>query len=81
MRKEYNFGILDEVKVDLLTEREEKVLELIKANPNLTANEIKELLTISVATVNNTLRSLKQKDYIKHSDSEEKDKWIILKIC
>ena len=63
----------------MLTEREKEVFELIKSNPKVTTNEMKETLSISVATVNNSLRSLKQKGYIKHSDSEEKDKWIILK--
>ncbi len=63
----------------MLTEREKEVYELIKSNPNLITNEIKEILSISVATVNNTLRSLKQKNYIKRNDLEEKDKWIILK--
>lgn len=67
------------MEIGLLTEREKEVFELIKSNPNLTTNEIKEILYVSVATVNNSLRSLKQKGYIMHSDSEEKDKWIILK--
>ena len=68
---------MDEVK--RFVDRKKEVFELIKSNPNLTINEIKETLSISVATVNNTLRSLKQKNYIKRNDLEEKDKWIILK--
>ena len=66
------------IKLRLLTEREKVIFELIKANPKLSAPEIKIILSLSAATVNNTLRSLKQKEYIKRSDSENRDNWIVL---
>ena len=79
MRKEYNFDILDEVEIGLLTEREKEIFELIKYNPNLTIPEITKTIDVSVATVNSTLRSLKQKGYIKHSEADAIRKWIVLR--
>ena len=46
------------------------MFELIKSNPNIAIAEITETINISVATVNSTLRSLKQKGYIKHSEAD-----------
>ena len=54
----------------MLTEREKEMFELIKSNPNIAIAEITETINISVATVNSTLRSLKQKGYIKHSEAD-----------
>ena len=66
-------------RMSVLTEREKEIFELIKKNPKLKASEIKKILSLSSATINCTLRSLKQKEYIKRSDLEERDEWIILK--
>ena len=66
------------INLRLLTEREKEIFELIKANPNLSIQEISNILSVSVAAVNGTLRSLKQKSYIKRSDSEDNDNWIVL---
>ena len=67
------------VGVILLTEREKEIYELIKSNQNITIGEMTETLSVSVAAVNGTLRSLKQKGYIKHSETDASRKWIVLR--
>ena len=71
--------IRTKASMSVLTEREKEIFELIKKNPKLKASEIKKILSLSSATINSTLRSLKQKEYIKRSDLEERDEWVILK--
>ena len=63
----------------MLTEKEKDIFELIKSDRNLSIVDIAEILSISVANVNSALRSLKQKEYIRHNDLDASDKWNILK--
>lgn len=63
----------------MLTEREKEIFELIKSNQDISIPEISEMLSISVATINCTLRSLKHKDYVKRSGPDGNGRWIVLK--
>lgn len=63
----------------MLTEREKEIFELIKSNQNISIPEIAEMLSISVATINRTLRSLKHKNYVIHSGPDSNERWKVLK--
>lgn len=63
-----------------MTDIEKEVFESIRFNPSISIVELAEKLSFSIATVNNSLRSLKQKNYIKRSESEMSKKWIVLEV-
>jgi len=52
---------------------------MIASNPDLTIPEIAQLLSVSDTTIKRTIRSLKQKQYIKHDGSNKDGKWVVLK--
>ena len=63
-----------------MLDREKEILELISFNPNILISEISEKLSISMATTNGVMRTLKQKGYIKRANLDEENKWIVLRI-
>lgn len=60
-----------------LSVNERNVLNTLRTNPSLTANQIAKVCSISVSTVNRVLKLLRQKSYIERSGAT-RGKWIIL---
>lgn len=69
--------INDPINRSKLTEREKKIIELLKNNPSLTRAKMAEILGCSDATIKRTLQSLTQKNAIRRIGSNKKGEWII----
>ena len=62
-----------------MNENENAILDLIKANPNLSAREISELLGIPFRSVQRYLSNLKEKKVIERAGSNKKGYWKVIK--
>ena len=62
-----------------LNKREESILELIRANPHITIEQLSALSNVSTRTIERNIRSLKKKEYLERNGSDVKGEWIIKK--
>ncbi len=69
--------INDPINKSGLSEREKKVLELLKQDPTMTRTRMAEILACSDATVKRALGSMVQKNVIRRIGSNKKGEWII----
>ncbi len=60
-----------------LSEREKKVLELLRQDPTLTRTKMAGILGCSDATIKRALGSMVQKNIIRRIGSNKKGEWII----
>ena len=68
---------LDPINAAGLSEREKKVLQLLRQDPTLTRAKMAEMLSCSDATVKRALRAMVQKSVIRRIGSNKKGEWII----
>ena len=61
-----------------MTSGEQKVLELLKKNPNVTIKILSQDLNISVRTIQRILASLKEKDVIVRKGSDKTGYWEVI---
>lgn len=61
-----------------LTDGEEKVLDILKKNPNATIKMISNETDLSVRTIQRILVSLKEKDLLIRSGSDKTGYWEVL---
>ena len=69
--------INDPINISLLTEREKKILELLRQDPTLTRAKMAEMLGCSDATIKRALQSMGQKNIIRRIGSNKKGEWVI----
>ena len=69
--------INDPINKSGLSEREKKVLELLKQAPTMTRTRMADILACSDATVKRALGSMVQKNVIRRIGSNKKGEWII----
>ena len=62
-----------------LNKREESILELIRANPHITIEQLSALSNVSTRTIERNIRSLKKKEYLERNGSDVKGEWIVKK--
>lgn len=62
-----------------MTDNEKLVLNAMKLDTAITTPKMVELLGLSRATVQRTIKSLKEKEIIRREGSDKTGKWIILK--
>jgi predicted HTH transcriptional regulator len=68
----------EEDKKRLLTERQKKIITLIKDNPQTTAQELSELLKVSSRTIQRDLAKLTKEGYIKHIGTDKDGDWVVI---
>ena len=77
-----NENVLDKNVLNILydtnTTRPEKVLELIRSNPNSTIKLLSKLLDVSPKTIQRDLEIFKSEGKIKRIGSDNNGKWIII---
>ncbi len=61
-----------------MTNGEQKVLELLKKNPNATIKILSQDLNISIRTIQRILASLKEKDVIVRKGSDKTGYWEVI---
>ena len=69
-------GDMSEMK---LTERQQKILDLIKKSPTITGKQMSETLSVSQRTIERDLSALQKKGVLKHEGKDNDGTWIILK--
>ena len=68
-------GDMSETK---LTERQQKILNLIKDSPTITGKQMSETLSVSQRTIERDLSALQKLDILKHEGKDNDGKWIII---
>ena len=68
-------GDMSETK---LTERQQKILNLIKESPTITGKQMSEILSVSQRTIERDLSALQKKGVLKHEGKDNDGKWIII---
>ena len=69
-----NVGDLSETK---LTERQQKILNLIKESPTITGKQMSEILSVSQRTIERDLSALQKKGVLKHEGKDNDGVWVI----
>ena len=59
-----------------LTQR--KILELVKNNSRITTTKLAELVGVSVTSINNEIKKLKEKNMLKREGSNKSGIWVII---
>ena len=62
-----------------LTERQQKILDLIKDSPTITGKQMSETLSVTQRTIERDLSALQKKNIVKHEGKDNDGTWIILK--
>ena len=69
-------GDVSEMK---LTERQQKILNLIKESPTITGKQMSETLSVSQRTIERDLSALQKIGILKHEGKDNDGIWIIVK--
>ena len=70
-----NDGDMSERK---LTERQQKILNLIKESPTITGKQMSETLSVSQRTIERDISSLQKKGVLKREGKDNDGIWIII---
>ena len=70
-----NVGDVSETK---LTERQQKILNLIKESPTITGKQMSETLSVSQRTIERDLSVLQKMGILRHEGKDNDGAWIIL---
>lgn len=68
-------GDISETK---LTERQQKILNLIRKSPTMTGRQMSEILSVSQRTIERDLSALQKKGILKHEGKDNNGKWVLL---
>ena len=68
-------GDMSETK---LTERQQKILNLIKESPTITGKQMSETLSVSQRTIERDLSTLQKKGVLKHEGKDNDGVWVVL---
>lgn len=63
-----------------LTERQQKILNLIKESPTITGKQMSEALSVSQRTIERDLSALQKSGILKHEGKDNDGKWVIFDI-
>ena len=72
-----NVGDISETK---LTERQQKILDLIKESPKITGKQMSETLSVSQRTIERDLSALQKKGVLKREGKDNDGVWIVVDI-
>ena len=62
-----------------LTERQYKILNLVKESPTITGKQMSETLSVSQRTIERDLSALQKKCILKHEGKDNDGVWVIVK--
>ena len=62
-----------------ISEREEKIIAIMKENPDITAVQIASELGVSSRTIENAIKNLREKRYIERQGATKDGRWIVIK--
>lgn len=61
-----------------LTERQQKILNLIKESPTITGKKMSEILSVSQRTIERDLSVLQKLDVLKREGKDNDGVWIVI---
>ena len=61
-----------------LTERQQKILNLIKEPPTITGKQMSETLSVSQRTIERDLSAMQKLGVLKHEGKDNNGVWIVL---
>ena len=61
-----------------LTERQQKILNLIKETPTITGKQMSEILSVSQRTIERDLSALQKKGVLKREGKDNDGLWVVL---
>ena len=61
-----------------LTERQQKILNLIRESPTITGKQMSEILSVSQRTIERDLSALQKKGVLKHEGKDNDGKWLVI---
>ena len=61
-----------------LTERQQRILNLIKESPTITGKQMSETLSVSQRTIERDLSTLQKKGVLKHEGKDNDGVWVVL---
>ena len=70
-------GDMSEMK---LTERQQKILNLIKESPTITGKQMSETLSVSQRTIERDLSALQKRGILKHEGMDNNGEWVLVSI-
>ena len=74
-----NVGDYDgDVSETKLTERQEKILSLIKESPTITGKQMSEILSVSQRTIERDLSAMRKKGVLKHEGKDNDGMWVVV---
>lgn len=68
----------DKVKLSQLTERQQRIVSIIKLNDKVTAEGIKQYFTESLSTINREITALKKAGILAREGGDRNGRWVIL---
>jgi len=72
-----HYGDVSETK---LTERQQKMLNLIKESPTITGKQMSETLSVSQRTIERDLSALQKHGVLKREGKDNDGKWVIISV-
>ena len=63
----------------VLTKVQEGIIDLIIDRPNITQDEMSNLLGVTTRTIRNNIKFLVETNYIKRIGADRNGKWIVIK--
>ena len=68
-------GDMSETK---LTERQQKILNLVKESPTITGKQMSEMLSVSQRTIELDLSAMQKNGILKHEGKDNDGMWVVL---
>ncbi|MGM9832401.1 MAG: HTH domain-containing protein [Candidatus Limisoma sp.] len=62
-----------------LTERQGKILSIIKKSPTITGRKMSEILSVSQRTIERDLSYLQKNGYLMHKGKDNNGVWVLVK--
>lgn len=60
-----------------VTLEEQKIIDLIIDNPNITQNELAKALNVTERTIKRRMKTMQDKDLIKRENGKRNGKWVV----
>ena len=60
-----------------VTLEEQKIIDLIIDNPNITQNELAKALNVTERTIKRRMKTMQDKDLIKRENGKRNGRWIV----
>ena len=70
-------GMSETMTETKLTERQQKILNLIKESPTITGKQMSEILSVSQRTIERDLSALRKKGVLKREGKDNDGMWVL----